>query len=262
MNGSAFASRTSTRATSPWIEGSVKGCTARFDRDSQDGQRIRSPTLGWSSSCSTTLGIARSLQATVQLVARPDRLRRRVRAKDVRQTVISRRCKNVLINGPSGVGKSSLLANIPRRVSNRSLRGFVSQAIFEGDQRIGWRLDNLRGDGDIFIHPDIDSPYRFREYGVNLELLDRLVDSELCAEADLYLIDEIGKVAPMSPRFVAAVEDLLGSQSYTVSAVHSRAPGFAAEVRARPDVTSVEVGTDDADALIAEILEWRGWQAT
>lgn len=172
--------------------------------------------------------------------------------------------RNLLLTGPSGVGKSTVIQTLARRLGDRPVRGIVSPAIFVDGERVGWRLDGLNGGGGVFIHREIETPHRFRDYGVDLALLDRLVESELSERRDggdtsLYLIDEIGKVCPMSPHFVAAVTALLDGPCHTVSVVHPRAPGFAAEVRARQDVTLVEVTVENRDVLVDQVLAWRGW---
>lgn len=175
----------------------------------------------------------------------------------------SMKCRNLVLTGPSGIGKSSLLHELAHRLPGREVRGFVSQAIFENGHRIGWRLDSFRGRGGLFIHPEIDSRHRFRGCGVDLSLLEELVAAELprAGSADVYIVDEIGKVCPLSSMFVSAVTRLLDSEFLTVSAAAPHAPGFPKVVRERPDVDLWEVTRDNRVGLLGEILNWGGWGA-
>ena len=169
--------------------------------------------------------------------------------------------RNLLLTGPSGVGKSTVLRDLSRSLTHLVVRGFVSEVICAGEQRLGWRLDGLSGGGGVFIHRDLQSPHRLGPYGVDLSVLDDLTQIELVdAEGiDVYLIDEIGRACPMLPRFVESVTALLDSPHTTVSIVHPTAAGFAERVRKRNDVELWTVTTANRDSLAETIVRWGGW---
>ena len=169
--------------------------------------------------------------------------------------------RNLLLTGPSGVGKSTVLQAVARSLTGRVVRGFVSQSIRNAGQLIGWRLDSFTGRGGVFMHCDLKTPHRLGRYGVDLSLLERLVETEFDAVnvADLYVIDEIGRAGPMSALFVSTVTRLLDSGAPTVSAVHRTASGFPQTVRERTDVDLWEVTRENRDKLVAAVLDWGGW---
>ncbi len=112
---------------------------------------------------------------------------------------------NLLLTGMSGVGKSTLFRKIATKLSGRTIQGFVSEVIQEGNQRKGWRLDAFDGDGGVLAHVDLESRYHMGKYGVDMSLFERLVASQLVRDdkIDLYLVDEIGIIAPWSQCFLS-----------------------------------------------------------
>ena len=163
---------------------------------------------------------------------------------------------NLALTGPSGVGKSFLLASVAGALRGR-VHGFTSESIRDGARVLGWRLDGLSsGDGGVFLHRELHSRDRFGSFGIDFSLLERLVHAELRPGGELYLIDEIGKVCPRLPPFVSAVQDLLDGPSATLSSVHVSAAGFPARVRQRHDVTMLEVTMANRDTLRDQVPEW------
>jgi nucleoside-triphosphatase len=76
--------------------------------------------------------------------------------------------------------------------------------------------------------------------------------------AELFLVDEIGKMECLSERFIAAMRGLLDSGRVVVATVALRGGGFIAEVKRRRGVTLWEVTRTNRDALPAEVLGWIG----
>lgn len=165
---------------------------------------------------------------------------------------------NLLLTGSSGVGKSTLLKRVGQHLRRQKVSGFFSDMIWEGNDRKGWRLDTFDGDGGVLAHIDMQSEYRMGKYGVNMALLERLVDSQLkpCNRADVYLVDEIGVIALWSPNFVYSMTELLNSKKTIVAIVRQHGDGFIQEVKARPDVEIWEVTHENRMELIEPILRW------
>jgi nucleoside-triphosphatase len=95
-------------------------------------------------------------------------------------------------------------------------------------------------------------------YGVDVAALDEIVDGALAVspEADVYLIDEIGKMECFSARFVAATRRLLDGGRLVVATVALRGGGFIEEVKRRPDVELRNITRSNRDGMPAQILEW------
>jgi nucleoside-triphosphatase len=78
-------------------------------------------------------------------------------------------------------------------------------------------------------HVDLPGPPRVGRYGVDVAAIDAVVDEVLAPRAgvDLHLVDEIGKMECLSPRFVRAMRALLDSGAPVVATIALRG-GFIA----------------------------------
>ena len=91
-----------------------------------------------------------------------------------------------------------------------------------------------------------------------MALFERLVDSQLHfdSEGDVYLVDEIGIIAPWSPKFVSAMDALLASQQKVVAAIRVRGNGYVQQVKDRSDVELWEVTYENREHLLDIVLAW------
>ncbi len=164
----------------------------------------------------------------------------------------------LLLTGTPGVGKTTLIRRVADALSDRVIRGFVTDEIRERKKRVGFGLETFSGEKAVLAHVDIRSPYRVGRYGVDVPALDRVVDEALCIdpETDVYLVDEIGRMECYSKRFVAALEALLDSGRPLVATIHHSRGGFVGSVKRRADVELWEVTVENRDALAKDVLAW------
>jgi nucleoside-triphosphatase len=108
----------------------------------------------------------------------------------------------------------------------------------------------------VLAHVSIRSAHRVGKYGVDVAALEALAGEALDprANADVYLVDEIGKMECLSEKFVAAAEKLLDSGKPLVATVALRGSGFIESVKRRPGVELWTVTRSNRDTLPDEIL--------
>ena len=72
------------------------------------------------------------------------------------------------------------------------------------------------------------------------------------------MVDEIGKMESLSPRFAAAVRVALDSPVSVLGTIARSGGALIAEVRRRPDVMLVDVTPENRDGLPAKIAGMLG----
>jgi nucleoside-triphosphatase len=165
----------------------------------------------------------------------------------------------LLLTGAPGAGKTTAIRRLAERLAGARLRGFTTKEIRVSGERVGFRLETFDGRSATLSHVDLCSADRIGKYGVDLQALDAIVDSALVpvptADA-IHLVDEIGRMECLSPRFVAAMTALLDSGSPLVATVAARGGGFIERVKRRRDVEVWPVTRATRDDLPERAHEW------
>lgn len=163
----------------------------------------------------------------------------------------------LLITGVPGVGKTTVIQRVAERLRGSRLDGFYTEELREAGQRTGFRLVDFQGHALTFAHVGFGGP-RVSRYGVDVTSLDAQAGTLLAPRPDVavYLVDEIGKMECLSPRFVAAMRHLLASGSRVVATVARKGEGFIDEAKRWPGATLWEVTRDNRDRLPEEVLAW------
>jgi nucleoside-triphosphatase len=163
----------------------------------------------------------------------------------------------LLITGPPGVGKTTVIRRVADRLDPGGRRGFYAEEIRASGARRGFRLVGF--DGTRRVVADVDFPKRHRvgKYGVDVAALDAAA-ALLRPDpgARVYLIDEIGKMECLSAQLVAAMRTLLAGGIPVVATVGARGGGFIAEIKQRPGRELWDVTRDNRDTLPARVLAW------
>ncbi|HVO68409.1 MAG TPA: NTPase [Aggregatilineaceae bacterium] len=164
--------------------------------------------------------------------------------------------KNILLTGNPGCGKTTLIQRVVARL-RCPVGGFYTQEIREEGARLGFKVITFDGQEGILAHVAVDSPLRVGKYGVDLQALESVgVTSVQRAldESALVVVDEIGPMELFSKPFCQVVLDALDSEHVLFGSVMKRSQPFADQVKARPDVTVIEVHRGHRDALAEQVL--------
>jgi nucleoside-triphosphatase len=164
----------------------------------------------------------------------------------------------LLLTGPPGVGKTTVIRAVADVLGRSRLGGFVTQEMRTRGVRRGFELITFDGERAVMAHVDRRGGPRVGKYGVDLGVLETISRDALAArkDVDIYLVDEIGKMECLSPGFVEAVQTLFAGDARIVATVGQRGGGFMAEVKRRPDIELWELTRDNRNAMPARVLSW------
>jgi nucleoside-triphosphatase len=172
--------------------------------------------------------------------------------------IMCRERKNILITGPPGIGKTTLIKILSGKLPHSHSAGFYTEEIREKGVRKGFALMSLNGAKSILSHVDIKGPYRIGKYGVDVTNFEKFLDtlSFLEPETDLIIVDEIGKMECFSGKFKKLVMQLLDSRKSVIATIAYAGEGFIEAVKRRDDVKLFVMTQINRDALASEILKW------
>ena len=166
------------------------------------------------------------------------------------------RKRNVLVTGPPGIGKSTVIEKLLRQLG-RPACGFFTREIREYGKRAGFSILTCNGEEGILAHVNIKSVRRVGRYGVNLDAVNRLVVPSMIPETPKHVIvvDEIGKMECFSKLFRDAVVRALDAENLVIGSVAMKGEPFIQSVKARSDVRLVQVTEKNRDTLASLLLE-------
>jgi nucleoside-triphosphatase len=168
--------------------------------------------------------------------------------------------KNVVLTGPPGCGKTTVMLWLVALVGNLRLAGFHTRNLRAQGQRAGFEAVGLSsGLRCVLAHATSSSRVHVGRYGVEPGRLDPLVRAELekpLDGIDAFVIDEIGKMELQCQPFIAAARRLLDSPRPVVATVSLKGQGLIADVKGRADVCLLQVSVESRDSLPDTLAVW------
>jgi nucleoside-triphosphatase len=167
-------------------------------------------------------------------------------------------CAKILLTGVPGCGKTTAVVQIVESLGCKRVAGFYTQEIRKENKRKGFSWTRLDGATGTLAHVGIRGSPKVGKYGVNIASFERQVVPILDVEqsdAELFVIDEIGKMECFSEKFVAAVRRLFASEKPVLATVAQKGSGLIAEVKSYPSVRLFNLTRQDHEKTVDEILQ-------
>ena len=164
----------------------------------------------------------------------------------------------ILLTGLPGCGKTTAIMKIVASLGDKRVVGFYTQEIRENDARKGFSWNRLDGTSGILAHVGIKSRFKVGKYRVDVAGFEEAVVPILNADqagAELFVIDEIGRMECFSQKFIAAVRRLFASDKAVLATVARRGGRLIAEVKTYPAVKLFNLTRENRDKTIAEIVQ-------
>lgn len=136
-----------------------------------------------------------------------------------------------------------------------ALRGFVTEELREGRQRVGFAVETFEGERATLAHVTFSGPPRVGRYGVDLEAFERVALPALAGvkEEEVVVIDELGKMELASEAFRGAVSALFDRRLTLVATVHVARHPFTDALKRDAEVVPVtRANRDELPTRIAE----------
>ena len=160
--------------------------------------------------------------------------------------------KNILICGPPGVGKTTLIKKILENINLRA-GGFYTEEIEENSRRVGFKIISLDNQKGILAHISVKGMKRVGRYGVNIYDLENIGVkslSQALRDDDLIIIDEIGKMEVFSEEFKEKVLDCLNSEKFVLATIGIGGDKFISNIKRRDDIILFKVTKENRNKLI------------
>jgi len=138
--------------------------------------------------------------------------------------------KNIFVTGSIGIGKSTVLRRVIACLSDVTVRGFRILSIYDKNQRLGFALDSLEGNNEVFAHVSLASPDRFDIYGFDYRVFEGIGVTSLkhaLQQSDVILMDEIGVMEKRAKQFRHMILKCLDAPQLVLGAFQQRATWFA-----------------------------------
>jgi nucleoside-triphosphatase len=171
---------------------------------------------------------------------------------------MSPKAAKILLTGLPGCGKTTAVMQIIANLDSKKVAGFYTQEIRQNNVRKGFSWKRLDGAEGILAHIDIKGHFRVGKYGVDVAGFEKSVVPILDIEqtnAELFVLDEIGKMECLSEKFVTAVRQLFTSDKSVLATVALKGTGLISEVKNYPSTRLFNLTRQSRDKTIAEILQ-------
>ncbi|QER42492.1 dTMP kinase [Thermodesulfobacterium sp. TA1] len=172
----------------------------------------------------------------------------------------------LFITGEPGVGKTTLVEKLFRFFKKEieprfKLRGFITKEIREDSKRTGFKLLDLTSSKEFLFakrkdlvvgSKDLDKFPTIGSYVVFLEGLEVLLDEnkkEIDNDKVFWLIDEIGKMEALSPKFCRFIEKILGSSQFLLATIGKGEDPFLKKIWSFTPALRCELTPENRDFL-------------
>jgi nucleoside-triphosphatase len=166
--------------------------------------------------------------------------------------------KNILITGKPGSGKSTLIQKLTDHFNNKKIAGIATPEIRRKNKRYGFKIiDIFSGHEEIMASVDIKSNHRVSKYQVAVEAVDKILEKlhSNLNEAEIIMIDEIGKMELYSKKFKDMIKTILDSEKPVIATIQLSKNPFIKNIKSREDSKVYFLEKDQFEKTLRSIAD-------
>ena len=161
----------------------------------------------------------------------------------------------LFLTGNPGVGKTTLIRAIAERLEGIRCAGFYTEEIRRSGRRTGFSVVTLDSRKATLASLGTQKP-TVSKYSVHVKEFEKLalpVLDPVETPADLYVIDEIGKMELLSRPFRSMIGDLLDQPANILATISKKGDGFVNQIKRRRNVEVIEVTRNNRHELVEKL---------
>lgn len=162
----------------------------------------------------------------------------------------------IFLRGEPGVGKSTILSTLLKKLSDKQVVGCVVKEIRHDNKRCGFNLVKIPTQEETLLASsrDVLSDVFVSKYSVNINAIehDLLPFMQTMAHhplADLLIFDEIGRMQNTSSHFINALDNLLLTTTPLIATIVHDFEQWAEPYKNRPDIFYITVTPQNRDKI-------------
>jgi nucleoside-triphosphatase len=165
------------------------------------------------------------------------------------------RPSNILITGPPGIGKTTLIRKLADDLRSMGPTGFTTREIREHGIRKGFDLVGLDGRRALLSHVSIPGRFRVGKYTVDVAGFEAFLRPllETVPGSRIIIVDEIGKMECFSSLFRDWIRGVLDAPPPVIASIALKGGGLIQEIKERADVRLFTVSLQNRDSLLPTI---------
>jgi len=168
----------------------------------------------------------------------------------------------ILLTGPSGIGKTSILRRTVKELKKKghNVGGMVCCEVREGGMRVGFEIMDLSsGQRGWLAHINQPTGPKISKYTVNLTDIGILGAGSILdavENADILAVDEIGPMELLSTAFSNALIQALDSGKPLLGTIHYKLSNSLVDsIKTREDTEIIEVTYKNREKLQKQIVK-------
>lgn len=158
----------------------------------------------------------------------------------------------IVLTGAPGSGKTTVVRAVLKKLLAIRCAGFYTEEVRERGERKGFKVCALDGREGMLASVSKKQGPRVGKYVVHIEEFERIALSSIDPEkspADLYVIDEIGKMELKSEKFRDRIAALFSRPCHLLVTLPKRGDDLVEEIKRRGDIELIEVTRENRDRL-------------